>query len=432
MTDKEIVNINETELIKFNVTDKTISDLKEKYKDLTTQGPDGYAIVKAAIKDVSSIRINLEKFRVEKKAPLLAAEKYLDKEAKRITALLVEIEDPLKLMKKRVDDVEAQIKREREEKEAKRIADIEELIESLKFEPIPLIAYDTARLDSLRMDFMTKIGGINERYGEFADKAETVGRESIELIDKMHERAEQREAEKVELANQKAEQDAKDKKLADERAEFEEEKAEQQRIEKVRCTRAEYIDSIRQAAVKEYDDSNCIQDAIEILLDKDEATNGVDEEIRNAINSTINTLRKRALDMEKIEQFEIEKAEREETERQDEVKRKAKEQAEADAIEQRLQAIEDEKEKKLADERREQLRIENLSDAEFLFEYHGNLTELGFPTGIKNADLSDKIMAAFNVYAGTLLEAYEDLKEPIVIGVDMADPDTRDYSPGTE
>jgi colicin import membrane protein len=74
----------------------------------------------------------IEKTRVEKKADALSYGRKVDAEAKRLTCLIEDIERPLKLSKSLVDDEAERLKREAEEKEHARIAELERIAEQVK------------------------------------------------------------------------------------------------------------------------------------------------------------------------------------------------------------------------------------------------------------------------------------------------------------
>lgn len=131
-------------LVVYDVTEAQIAAIREKCKGLTADTSDGYEAVRVAIGHLRDTRIRIEKQRVDQKAEALAFGRLVDSEAKRITALLVEIEDPLKDKKQAVDDEKARVKaeaeavklraleaeiaanRQRQEAEAKAIRDAEE------------------------------------------------------------------------------------------------------------------------------------------------------------------------------------------------------------------------------------------------------------------------------------------------------------------
>lgn len=121
--DKGTVNVAE-----YSKADAAISELRQQYADISAVDPDtddGYAFLKAGIKEVAGYRTALEKKRKEIKDPFLKAGKIIDGEAKRITAALVALEGPMKDLKAVRDDRE---KREKEE----RIARLQQKVNDLK------------------------------------------------------------------------------------------------------------------------------------------------------------------------------------------------------------------------------------------------------------------------------------------------------------
>lgn len=108
-----------THVIEYNVSDAAIEQLGEELSGLTAETPEKYKAVAAGIGRVRTLRVAVEKTRKELKADALAYGRKVDGEAKRITAKLLEIEEPLKLTKQAVDDEKARIKREKEEAERK-------------------------------------------------------------------------------------------------------------------------------------------------------------------------------------------------------------------------------------------------------------------------------------------------------------------------
>lgn len=111
-------------LKEYSITDAAIAKLNTEYMALTVKGvndKDGYAIVSAARKDIKSRRVEVEKTRKKLKEDALEYGRAVDKEAKRITAMLEPIETYLESQEKIVDDEKARLKAEAEAKEAARI-----------------------------------------------------------------------------------------------------------------------------------------------------------------------------------------------------------------------------------------------------------------------------------------------------------------------
>lgn len=114
----------EYEIQKFNVADARIQELKEQFKDLKIEGIEdkkGIKAVSEAISIVRSLRTSVEAKRKDLKNFYLNTGKGIDAEAKRITELLLEVENPLKDKKQAIDDEIQRIKDEEERVEQERI-----------------------------------------------------------------------------------------------------------------------------------------------------------------------------------------------------------------------------------------------------------------------------------------------------------------------
>lgn len=112
----ELVERIETDIVKFAVTDEAIAGLRDACSALKIKGIDdkeGYVAVKEARTNVRSIRSQVEVKRKELKADALTYGRAIDGEAKRITALLLEIEGPLDESKGNIDDAKKAIREEK-------------------------------------------------------------------------------------------------------------------------------------------------------------------------------------------------------------------------------------------------------------------------------------------------------------------------------
>lgn len=115
-------------VIPFNATDAALTELRSTYGDISAidaDTDDGYAFLRDGIKVLTKYRTGLDAKRKELKDPLLEAGRTLDAEAKRITAELKALEDPMKAKKQEKDERE---KRKKEE----RIARLQKKVDSLK------------------------------------------------------------------------------------------------------------------------------------------------------------------------------------------------------------------------------------------------------------------------------------------------------------
>lgn len=119
--EKGTVNVAE-----FSQTEAALSILREKYSEVPSlDSKENYELVKAACSELTGYRTSLEAARKRIKEPYLDAGRIIDAEAKRITAELVKLEDPMKKAKKEYDD------RERKATEA-RLKRLDEKVEYIR------------------------------------------------------------------------------------------------------------------------------------------------------------------------------------------------------------------------------------------------------------------------------------------------------------
>lgn len=108
------------ELTKFNLPDKRIAELKEKYGELTISGPkdkDGYKAVREAWAEVRDTRLNFEDIGETLRQDAVKFSKSVIQEQKRIVGDVKPLEDELYGKWKAIDEAK---KREQEETERKR------------------------------------------------------------------------------------------------------------------------------------------------------------------------------------------------------------------------------------------------------------------------------------------------------------------------
>ena len=114
--------------INYQVTDTAIQDLKKKYaKRLSPLTEDGYALCISGAKEIRSIEIKVEAKRKELNGEAQTHIKTVNSEAKRITALLVEIRTPMVDDRKMVDDAKEKAKRD----EINRKEDIQKKLDTI-------------------------------------------------------------------------------------------------------------------------------------------------------------------------------------------------------------------------------------------------------------------------------------------------------------
>lgn len=232
-----------TFLVRYDVSDAWIAEMKARCADLAFDTPAQYRESTKALQVVRETRTSVEKRRVDLKRDILAAGRLVDSEAKRITALLLEIETPLKAKKDAVDDEKARQKREEEEARlwAERELEAQRQAEEKK-KADEAARIERERLAAERAEFEAqKAAAAKER--EQAEAAARLERQKLEaeraaleaekrLIREAEERAARIEAEKV--ARLKAEAEAKER-AERERIEAEKRAAEEAaRLERLR------------------------------------------------------------------------------------------------------------------------------------------------------------------------------------------------------
>lgn len=126
MDNKKTAGSNLTSIAEYSETAMVMADLRKRHEgvvyDVAT--PKQMKLAKEARAEIRGYRVALEKTRVEIKAPALERCRQIDSEAKRLTAALVELEEP----------IDVQIKAEEARAETERLAKLE--AERLRVEAI--------------------------------------------------------------------------------------------------------------------------------------------------------------------------------------------------------------------------------------------------------------------------------------------------------
>jgi nitrate reductase NapAB chaperone NapD len=206
----------DTALVQYDVTESAIAEMKEKYSGLTIKTPADYKAVMAAISTVSKIRVDVEKARKMFKADALEYGRKVDAEAKRITGLLLEVEEPLRAKRQAVDDAKARKEEEARLAEEKRVADIRAKIDAITAFVSRLNELTIPEL-SARIESIGKLSIIGSEYQEFTgDALAEIKTVADALNARMAEKIErEKEQEALRIANEqaaalRAEQERKD------------------------------------------------------------------------------------------------------------------------------------------------------------------------------------------------------------------------------
>ena len=164
-----VITDAKTEIAKFNLADAGIAELKKKYKGLKVKDKDdqsGITKVTEAYRDVVKVRTTLEKKRKEVKEPYIKIGKDIDEEAKRLTNLILDVENPLKSEYEKIKQWE---KEEEERKEAERLEKIKKRVGELTGAGL-VFNGEFYVINEISMDIVT-IEKMSEAEGELEGKA---------------------------------------------------------------------------------------------------------------------------------------------------------------------------------------------------------------------------------------------------------------------
>ena len=256
------------ELKKYNVADAHIAALKKKYAGLKVKDikdKEGLVAVKTALSDVVSLRTGIDKKRLSLTGDYRKIVDAINGEAKRLTALLSEVEEPLRAEK---DRAEALIKAEKERKARELQERLDARVEAIKaagmvFDGSFYVIGDTISMDvnTIRdmkdadFDFLkAKVELEAERIRKAKEEEEQRKAAEEARLKAEREKLEQEMAElqrqKDEMARQREEMERQQRELteAKEKAEREErerqEAAERQRIQDMVNRRASELEVI--------------------------------------------------------------------------------------------------------------------------------------------------------------------------------------------
>ena len=197
-------------VIQLGPADEVVQGLAGRLSGLVADTPEGYEAVRMGIAEVRKIRVGVEKSRKQLKQSALDYGRKVDAEAKRVTALLSAIEEPLKLEKKRIDDREAI---ERAEKAAAIQAEAEAKAKAIEEEKQRQLAEERARIEAERKKMQEERAALEaerqrleqERQAREAAEQEKLAAERAQL------QAERDRLDKERQAREAAEREAKEK-----------------------------------------------------------------------------------------------------------------------------------------------------------------------------------------------------------------------------
>ena len=129
--------------VDYNVTEEAIEALRVKYANpKRPESKEELAVLGKGINEVRKLRTTVEKRRKELKAEALAYGRMVDSTAKNITSKLLEIEEPMKAIKKEIEE-------EEERREAERVRDIKEKMETMRGLPLKASCMEVEGISSM-------------------------------------------------------------------------------------------------------------------------------------------------------------------------------------------------------------------------------------------------------------------------------------------
>lgn len=188
--------------------------------DLTTTR--GNEDARRARRELVSLRTGLEARRKELKAPLLAQAKLVDDEARRITAELLRLEEPIDALIRADERRREEERAAREAAERARVAGIRERIAAIVSQPVKAARIRSSALLRTAIDTLAA-QEIDDSFEEFVGEARAAHAQSL---DAMREMLAAIEAQEAEAARLREEREAQERAAAEAAARL----AEQERI----------------------------------------------------------------------------------------------------------------------------------------------------------------------------------------------------------
>lgn len=194
--------------IRFSVTNEAIHFLRKKLTGLTANSPTGYKAVQAGIAETRMLRSSVESTRKALKEKALTYGRLVDGEAKRITSLLEEIEEPLKLEKQLVDEAKEAANREAKEAKKRELTKRVDALRELEHFAHPLLVADWTEDQYTEKLMNAAIAFDEKKKAEEAMRLKAIADEAARVETLRIER-EAFEAQRSALAAEKAEYEAK-------------------------------------------------------------------------------------------------------------------------------------------------------------------------------------------------------------------------------
>lgn len=252
-----------TAVIEYGVTEAAISKLRAKNATITKVTADNYDELKTNATELQKLRGKVEDKRVTLNADALEHQRAVNTEAKRVTKLIADIENPVKKLKTDYDTEQKAIKEAEATKEATRTSLINAAIDDIERAGQNLDGMTAADL-SERLSAMAGPLPTEPAFQEFLAVAMERHESTIARITVAHGKAVVRELEEQKLkegrdklAKDQADADARQKIIDDEnKAALDSLAADRKRFEKEQDEANQKISDDAKAAAKVIDDAN--------------------------------------------------------------------------------------------------------------------------------------------------------------------------------
>lgn len=227
-----------TDIKEYSKTEIALSNLKDRFEGLEfhVDTPYGLKQAKCGRAEIRGYRTGLEKMRKEIKAPALDHCRLIDSEAKRITAELVALEDPID---SQIKEMEGLKEAERQEKIAAEMDRVEKI--KIRIEKIRSVASEIHYIYTLRIeDIENRIKqidntAINDSFDEYKEQASEVKSSTLSFLNDALLAAKERDSnnkriadDREELAKLRAAEEKRAKKAEEERQEEHKKQREEQ------------------------------------------------------------------------------------------------------------------------------------------------------------------------------------------------------------
>lgn len=214
-----------SELKKYNLADAKIAELKKRYSGLKVRDlkdKEGFVAVKSALSEIVSFRTGIDKKRLALTADYRKITDSINGEAKRLVALLQEVEAPLREEK---DRVEALLKEEKERKAREIQERLDARVNQLQESGMTFNGQYYVCGDTISMDINT-IRDMKDTDFEFLNakvimEAERIRKEREEEEKRKAEEEAERKRQQEELERQQAELRKQQEEMEAQRKEFE-------------------------------------------------------------------------------------------------------------------------------------------------------------------------------------------------------------------